>query len=222
MDRNAPGYPGFKDYTPRVLRIYNWWVLSVVAPRVWKVDDRPGIDLYRAHTGQRHLDVGPGTGYFISESKPAPDTALTLVDANPHVLEHCARSLAEWRPELVEANVLGPLPVRGPFDSAALAHVLHCLPSPMAAKAPAIEHVAKTLTDEGVLFGGTVLGVSADHSRLARAFVRMANLQGGFDNLDDDLQGLRQLLEASFHEVTIEVPSGSIAYFVAKRPRRAA
>ncbi len=90
----------------------------------------------------------------------------------------------------------------------------------MAAKAKAIQHVASTLTDDGVLFGGTVLGLSADHTRLARAFVRMANVQGGFDNLEDDLEGLTQLLQASFEQVEIEVPSGSIAYFVAKRPKR--
>lgn len=220
MDRNAPGYAGFKDYKPRVLQIYDWWVLGVVAPRVWRIDDGPGVELYKTHMGRRHLDVGPGTGYFISQADPPADTELTLLDANPHVLEHCAQSLANWRPVLVEANVLEPLPVRGPFESAALAHVLHCLPSPMAAKAKAIEHVAATLTHEGVLFGGTVLGLSAEHNRLARAFVRMANVQGGFDNLQDDLAGLRQLLEESFHDVAIEVPSGSIAYFVASRPRK--
>jgi hypothetical protein len=89
----------------------------------------------------------------------------------------------------------------------------------MTAKAPAIEHIAAVLTNEGVLFGGTVLGLSAKHTRAARMFLRIANLQGGFDNREDDVDGLRMMLEASFEEVEIEVP-GSIAYFVASRPRR--
>jgi hypothetical protein len=48
----------------------------------------------------------------------------------------------------------------------------------------------------------------------------LANLQGGFDNRDDDLEGLRTMIEASFHDVQIEIPTGSVAYFVASRPRR--
>jgi hypothetical protein len=127
--------------------------------------------------------------------------------------------LAKWNPKTIKASVLEPLPVTGPFDSAALAHVIHCLPGPMAAKAPAIEHIAAVLTDDGVLFGGTVLGLSANHTWAARMFLRVANLQGGFDNSEDDVDGLRKMLEASFDEVEIEV-SGSIAYFVALRPRR--
>ncbi len=221
MDPKDPGYKGYKDYTPRFLKTYDPWVVGFMAPRVWKMGSQPGIDLYRKHMGRRHLDVGPGTGYFIVAAEPPPDNELTLVDANPHVLEHCAETLAAWNPRLVEANVLRPLPVEGPFDSAGLAHVIHCLPGPMAAKAPAIEHIAAVLADDGVLFGGTVLGLSASHGWGARIFLRLANLQGGFDNRDDDAEGLQRMLEASFEEVELQVP-GSVAYFVASRPRRPA
>jgi SAM-dependent methyltransferase len=218
-DPKEPGYKGFKDYTPRFLRWYDPWVVGFMAPRVWKSGSDPGIGVYRKHMGHRHLDVGPGTGYFIAESEPPEDIELTLVDPNPHVLDHCTQTLAKWNPETIRASVLEPLPVEGPFDSAALAHVIHCLPGPVAAKAPAIEHIAAVLTDDGVLFGGTVLGLSANHTWAARMFLRVANLQGGFDNSEDDVDGLRKMLEASFYEVEIEV-SGSIAYFVALRPRR--
>lgn len=220
MDPREPGYKGFKDYTPRFLKTYDHWVVGFMAPRVWKMGAEPGLDLYRMHMGSRHLDVGPGTGYFIVESSPPTDTDLTLIDPNPNVLDHCAKTLAAWEPTMVKANVLEPLPVAGPFDSAALTHVIHCLPGPMAAKARAIENVAATLTDDGVLFGGTVLGLSGEHSWPARMFLRLANLQGGFDNRDDDVEGLQSILRDSFQEVEIETPSGSVAYFVASRPRR--
>lgn len=219
MDPSDPGFKGFKDYTPRFLKTYDPWVVGFMVPRVWKSGSEPGIDLYRRHMGHRHLDVGPGTGYFIVQVEPPAHTELTLADPNPHVLDHCAETLAAWNPTLVEANVLEPLPVDGPFDSAGLAHVIHCLPGPMKAKAPAIEHIAAVLSDDGVLFGGTVLGLSEKHSWAARAFLRMANLQGGFDNRDDTVDGLRAILEPSFGEVEIEV-HGSIAYFVARGPRR--
>ena len=220
MDPSEPGYKGFKEYTPRLLKSYDPWVLGFMAPRVWKMGAEPGLDVYRNHMGRRHLDVGPGTGYFIAESDPPKDIELTLLDANPHVLDYCAETLAPWEPTTVEGNVLGRLTVEGPFDSAALAHVVHCLPGPMAEKAPAIENIAAVLAEDGVLFGGTVLGLSANHAWSARMFLRLANLQGGFDNRDDDVDDLRKILEASFREVDIEIPTGSVAYFVASHPRR--
>lgn len=220
LDPTEPGYKGFKDYTPRMLKTYDKWVLGFMAPRIWKVGAETVLDLYRNHIAHRHLEVGPGTGYSIVQSKPPSDLELTLVDPNPNVLDHCARTLASWNPTMVRANVLEPLPIQGPFDSAALAHVIHCLPGPMKAKAPAIEHIAATLTSEGLLFGGTVLGLSADHTWAARSFLRLANLQGGFDNRDDDIDGLRSILETSFKDVEIETPTGSVAYFVASFPKR--
>jgi SAM-dependent methyltransferase len=222
MDPLEPGYKGFKDYTRRFLKAYDPFVVGFMVPRVWKMSPAPGLALYREHMGARHLDVGPGTGYFIAEANPPTGAEITLVDPNPAVLQHCAQRLAAWEPTIVEANVLRPLPVEGPFDSAALAHVIHCLPGPMPKKATAVEHIAAVLADDGVLFGGTVLGVSAGHTLAARTFLRIANLQGGFDNRDDDVEGVRAILEASFHEVEIELPSPSMAYFVAKRPKGSA
>lgn len=221
MDPGEPGYQGYKDYTPRFLKTYDPWVLGFMGPRVWKMGTEPALDLYRKYMGRRHLDVGPGTGYFIAEAMPPPDTELTLLDPNPHVLEHSAGRLAAWQPTTVEANVLRHLPVQGSFDSAALTHVIHCLPGPMPSKAPAIGHIAEALSQDGVLFGGTVLGLSADHTLAARMFLRLANLHGGFDNRDDDVEGLRSILEASFEDVEIELPSPSVAYFIASRPKRA-
>lgn len=219
MNKDQPGYEGFKDYTPRLLRAYDRAVLGFVGPRVWKMSAEPGLELYRNHMGRRHVDVGPGTGYFIAESSPSKDTDLTLIDPNPNVLEHCAETLAEWEPALVNANVLEPLPVEGPFHSAGLVYVIHCLPGPMEAKARAVENIAAVLTPDGVLFGGTVLGLSADHTWPARTFLRIANLRGGMDNRGDDVAGLRTILEASFRGVTITLPTPSVAYFVASRPR---
>lgn len=219
MDRADAGYAGYKDYGTFMLAIYDRWVLGFMAPRVWKVGSEPGVAAYRSHMGARHLEVGPGSGWFLTQVEP-PTRRLTLVDPNPQVLGHCARVLATAGPELVQANVLHPLPVDGPFDSAALMHVLHCLPGPMAARADAIRNVADLLTDDGVLFGGTVLGIAASgHGPAARTFLRLANRQGGFDNLADDVAGLTSVLERSFTDVEVD-GSGSIAYFVARHPRR--
>lgn len=218
MDPRDPAYQGQADYTPFLLAIYDKFVVGFVAPVVWKTKVAPFVDAYRRHMGERHLDVGPGTGYFIEEADPPATTEITLLDPNLNVLDHASRRLAGKNVTTVEADVLKPLPVSGPFDSAALNMVLHCLPGPQPDKVRAIQNVAAVLTPEGVLFGGTVLGKSGDHTAPARAFLWAFNKHGGFDNLDDSVDGLRQILEDSFEQVEIDV-IGSSATFVATRPR---
>src|SRR5204863_6798285 len=67
------------------------------------------------------------------------------------------RSLRDWSSDVCSsdlplADVLKPLPVKGPFASAALHAVLHCLPGPMERKAKAVSNVAAVLQPDGVLF----------------------------------------------------------------------
>ncbi len=121
-------------------------------------------------------------------------------------------------PVTVQADVMKPLPVDGLFDSAALSFVLHCLRGPMSHKAAAIRNIADVLTPDGVLFGGTVLGLGERHTPQARAVLRVFNRHGDFDNLEDTADGLRKILEESFENVEIDVV-GSTANFTATRPR---
>lgn len=218
MDPEAPGYAGFKDYSPRFLRVYDWWVLGVMARAVWRTPVQPMADAYSRHVGQHHLEVGPGTGYLLAVADLPADVEITLLDANPHVLAHASRRLAGWDVVAVEANVLEPLPLDGPFDSAGLSNVLHCLPGPMAAKASPVGHVAEVLGAEGVLIGSTLLGLAEPHTWAARSVLKIGNRKGAFDNLEDTADGLRRMLEASFSHVEIEV-AGSIARFEARNPR---
>ncbi|HVR32584.1 MAG TPA: class I SAM-dependent methyltransferase [Acidimicrobiia bacterium] len=215
MERSDPAYRGQRDYTPFLLGIYDRFVVGFVAWAVWRCPIQPMVDRYRSLVGARHLDVGPGTGYFLASARS--ETDLTLVDPNPNVLRHCARTLADFRPTLVEADVLKPLPVDGPFDSAALSMVLHCLPGPQSHKSRAVRNIAAVLGPDGVLFGSTILGLDEPHPRRARALLKLFNRQGGFDNAGDTVEGLEAILRESFHNVEITV-TGSAAHFVASGP----
>ena len=217
MERSDPSYKGQAGYNAVLLAIYDAWVLKFMAPTVWKTPIPPVVERYRRHLGSRHLDVGPGTGYFIEKANPPEGTEITLLDPNPNVLQHASRRLESMAPTTVQADVMKPLPVEGPFDSAALSFVLHCLRDPMTNKARAVRNIADVLTPDGVLFGGTVLGPAASHTRSARAFLWAANKQGGFDNLDDTVHGLHEILGASFRDVEVEVV-GSAALFSATAP----
>ena len=218
MDRDDPAWRGQRDYTRPVLRLYDPFVLGFAARFVWRCPTRRLADAYREHIRDRHLDVGPGTGYFVDHSGLPAGSRVTLLDPNPNVLEHASRRLRRLDVTTIEADVLKPLPVSGPFSSAALHLVFHCLPGPLTRKAAAIEHVAAVLDPAGVFFGASVLGAAGPHTWLARRYLAAFNRQGGFDNLDDTEDGLRAALAASFDRVELDVV-GSIAIFAATEPR---
>ena len=206
MDRDDPAYRGQSDYTPSVLRMYDPFVLGFAARFVWRC---PTSRLRRAipasTSGTATSTSGPGTGYFLERSGLPEGSHVTILDPNPNVLRHVTRRLTRLDVTAVEADVLKPLPVAGPFESAALHLVIHCLPGPMSRKAVAVANVAAVLAPTGVLFGASVLGTSGSHTWLARRYLRVFNWQGGFDNLDDTEDGLREILEASFEHVDLEV-----------------
>ena len=145
MDRDDPAYEGQREYTPLFLRVYDPLILGFFTPVVWRCPTTRLVERYRRLLGHRHLDVGPGTGYFLERAGIADGSRVTLLDPNVHVLDHASRRLPRLDVTTVEADVCKPLPVHGPFDSAALSGVLHCLPGPLPRKAAAVANVAAVL-----------------------------------------------------------------------------
>jgi hypothetical protein len=209
---------GWRDYNRPLLAVYDRFVLGFMAHVVWRCPTARLRASYRDHVAQPHVDVGPGTGYFVDRSGLPDGSPVTLVEPNATVLDHATRRLRRLDVTSVRASVLEPLPVSGPFRSAALSLVLHCLPGPMPEKAAAIRNLAAVLEPDGVLFGATVLGLHADQTVVSRAVLRLFNRRGAFDNLGDTEAGLREIIAASFERVEIET-YGSVAVFSATRPR---
>lgn len=218
MDRNDPAYRGQADYSRLLLAVYDRVVIGFLGWFIWRTPMEPIMEGYRRHIRDGHLDVGPGTGWFIERSSLPDGSKVTLVDPNPNVLRHAARKLQRLDVTAVEADVLKPLPVQGPFESAALNLVIHCLPGPLSRKALAIENIAAVLSPTGTLFGATVLGRSGAHSWLARRVLTVFNRRGAFGNLGDTEEGLREILGASFEHVELHTV-GSAAIFTARDPR---
>ncbi|MGZ3631394.1 MAG: class I SAM-dependent methyltransferase [Candidatus Limnocylindrales bacterium] len=220
MDRDDPAYRGQRDYTRLVLDAYDPLVLGPIARFVWRCPTAGLVERYRQHIRDRHLDVGPGTGYFLERAGLPEGSRVTILDPNANVLDHATRRLGHLDVTAVEADVLKPLPVDGPFDSAALHLVIHCLPGPLPRKAAAVANLAAVLAPTGVLFGASVLGTSGRHTWAARRMLGAFNRQGGFDNLGDSEEGLGEILAASFAHVELETV-GSVAIFAATDPRTA-
>lgn len=221
MDKDDPAYRGQADYTPSLLRLYDPVILGPIFRFVWRCPADTLAEPYRRHIRPRHLDVGPGTGYFLERAGVAAGGGITLLDPNPNVLRYASERLSGLSVTVVEADVCKPLPVTGPFDSAALSLVIHCLPGPFERKAAAVRHVASVLSPDGVLFGSSILGTTGSHNRVARALLSDYNRRRVFDNLDDSEEAITRMLGQSFGTVDVEV-HGSVALFTARHPTTAA
>ncbi len=218
MERDDPAHRGQSEYTPFFLKIYDPVILGFFTRVVWRCPTTLLVDRYRRHIRPRHLDVGPGTGYFLQRAGLPSGAPVTILDPNVNVLEHASRRLAGLDITAIEADVLKPLPLDGTFDSAALHGVIHCLPGPLSRKAAAVANVASVLAPTGVLFGASLLGPSGQHTWLSRKALHANNRRGIFDNLGDTQEGLGEILEASFEHVELETV-GSMAIFAATHPR---
>ena len=218
MEPDDPAYAGQREYSPQFLKVYDPVILGFFTRVVWRCPTIRLVEPYRQYVGHRHLDVGPGTGYFLERASLPEHSPVTLLDPNAHVLDHASQRLEHLDITTVEADVCKPLPIDGPFDSAALAGVLHCLPGPLSRKAGAVANVAAVLAPTGVLFGSSILGTTGSHTRLSRRALDVLNRRGTFDNLGDTQEGLSEILRASFDQVVLET-IGSMAIFAAMNPR---
>ena len=218
MDRDDPAYKGQADYSRPVLRLYDPLVLGPIARYVWRCPSDRLTEHYRRHICDRHLDVGPGTGYFLERSGVAAGSEVTILDPNTNVLRHVSERLGHLKLRAVEADACKPLPLEGPFDSASLNLVIHCLPGPFERKASAVANVAAVMAPDGVLFGSSVIGTSGSHNAVAKTLLRAYNRRGAFDNLEDSKEAIGQMLASSFEEVAVDT-IGSIAVFAARTPR---
>jgi SAM-dependent methyltransferase len=218
MERTDPAYAGQHIYNSWFLKIYDPLVLGLYATFVWRCPTRRLVDLYTRNLGRRHLDVGPGTGYFLEHARVRDGSRVVLLDPNPSVLDHASRRLRRLNPLAFRADVCSPFSLGEKFDSIALNYVLHCLPGPMSQRAAVIRNLATHLAPDGKLFGATVLAEPELHTWLSRAALHENNRRGIFDNLGDTREALRDILSHEFALVEIETV-GSVAVFSAAQPQ---
>jgi SAM-dependent methyltransferase len=216
MDPSDPAYAGQATYTPGFLRAYDLVVVKLSNSWVWRCPAQDIQRFYDRHLTGNHLEVGPGTGYYLDRATFPDDTPsprLTLLDPNPDVLDHAGRRLERYRPAVHLANALEPIDLpAGTFDSAALSFVLHCMPGDMTTKTAALDHLVPLVKPGGVVFGTTILNRGVDQTFLARRLTPLYNRKGIFSNADDDLDGLRTALSSRFDRYDLDV-TGSVALF---------
>src|SRR3954447_9697441 len=148
VDPTDAAFAGQAVYTREFLaRVYDPLVVRYTNRFNWRCPSTRLVRMYNEHVATAHLDVGPGTGYYLDRCRfPTQTPALTLLDPNPNVLAAASARVKRYAPWVVAATVLEPIDLEAEqFDSIALSHVLHCLPGTIATKARAFENLEALL-----------------------------------------------------------------------------
>ncbi|GAB2678806.1 class I SAM-dependent methyltransferase [Nocardia goodfellowii] len=214
---------GIEPYHRRMLAVYDWLVLGLVCRWVWRCPRSTMLAHYDEHVGARHLDLGPGTGWFLDNCHfPTPAPSITLVDLSEAALATAALRIARYRPVRHSGDVYKSLNLgAAQFDSVGMNLLLHCLPGSFRQKAVVFDHVTPHLGANGLVFGSTILGIDKRHTTLSTALCRRLNRADSFDNAADRIEDLARELETRFTEVRL-VRSGVVCLFSARHPRPAA
>jgi hypothetical protein len=212
--------PSVAVYTLRKLALYDFWVHRVSNPLIWKCPTEHLQALYQTHLSPNHLEIGPGTGYLLAKELPSknwPRLRLTLLDRSENCLEFSGKRLAAYHPEMLHGSILDELPPRRDrFDSIAINYVFHCLPGTLDAKAVRVfDQLIPWLSNDGVIYGSTILGAELSIPFLARRFMNYYNDKGVFCNAADRLGAIMETLSTRFRTVYVEV-HGCVVLFWGK------
>ncbi|MDW6058812.1 class I SAM-dependent methyltransferase [Streptomyces sp. FXJ1.4098] len=98
-DKGSEAAAAAAVYSRPLLALYDTLILGAVCRAVWRCPPEEMLALYDRHVSDRHLDIGPGTGYFLDRCRfPTRLPQITLVDLNPTVLATAQRRIARYGP----------------------------------------------------------------------------------------------------------------------------
>lgn len=211
-------------YTSAFLMVYDFWVIRLSNSYAWRCAASSLLAMYRQYLGRRHLEVGPGSGWYLVNAEfPVDRPQITLMDLNRTPLEFTRRRLGErGEVTVVAGSVLDPVPVEVGvgYDSIGLNFVMHCVPGDFTSKGVAFAHLSRVLADDGVLFGSTILGPDSGRGTVFGRTLRwFYSRVGAFNNSGDARHGLEAALSGAFAEIVVS-QVGEVTTFTARCPRR--
>lgn len=210
---------GARYYGALTLPLYDLAVLRAVVQYAWQCPLETERALYDRCVGERHLDVGVASGYFLDHALwPVTTPEITLMDLNPNSTRYAAHRLRRYRITEVVGDALEPYPVDGKFDSIGLFHLLHCIPGDLPAKASVLLNAAQVLKPDGVVFGANVTPVDCKSNVFAKMVLAFSHRLGALNNQNDSHADMETVLNETFADVRIQ-RVGYMSLWEAREPK---
>lgn len=196
---------------------YDLVVLGLVSRWIWRCSRREMLAHYNSQVGRHHLDIGPGTGWFLDKCRfPTKSPSITLLDLNDVMLATAAQRIKRYRPVTHTGDAYKPLDLgTTKFDSVGMNFLLHCLPGSVQQKSVVFDNVTPFLAPGARVFGTTVLGTDAQHTNMSSKLLQRLNRSDVFNNLGDRVDDITYELTERFTDVEIS-QSGAVCLFSAR------
>lgn len=200
-------------YNGLTLRVYDLAVLGLTNSLIWRCPTKRLVEHYRKHVGPAHLDIGPGTGYYLERIDACSISLLDLNDSSLNAAAERIGSQAEVRP--LRQSFFDALDSNLVFDSIGLNFLLHCIPD--TSKWNRLAELREHLAPGGTIFGSTVIPDRTEENAAAVVLNGIYNHLGVFGNCDDATADITNALQGLSHVQVDRV--GQVVMFAAQKPR---
>ncbi len=170
---------------------YDYLVNNLNCKYVWKCDQKFINKLYEKNITYNHLEIGPGTGYFLRNYN---FNNLHLIDINDDVLNNCEKNLKSncqnihlYNKNIFEINNK----INKEITSIGLSYVLHCVPNNLDSSLNNLVENVKT-GNKIIIFGSTVIPNKNDY--LATTEIYLLNKFGIFNNMNHNKNQLENIV----------------------------
>jgi hypothetical protein len=216
MQYTRTSHDGARIYSPLLLSIYDFLIMKVLSPVVWRCPPIHFLDLYRDFMSPNHADIGVGTGYVLDRCAYEPgEVRIGLFDLQQNCLDYTTRRLARFGPESYQCDALEPIQVDADrFDSIALGGILHCIPGDMAKKGVVFDSIKPLLHPSTKVFGYTILNQGIEKTALSRMVYFLLQKLKVINGVNDSASQLTLELKKRFQFIDVKV-IGCVAIFSA-------
>lgn len=182
----------------RILKHYDKIVNKLNCNYVWKCNEKNIKDLYKNNISKNHLEIGPGTGYFL---KPHLFDTLNLIDINKIYLYESKKNLLSnadnifcHNDDIFDTNFKTQLPK---INSVGLSYVLHCVDGKLDIL---FDNLINNVSQNNVIFfGSTVLPIESNIIvKTELLFLNHFNIFNNYDHNLNDLFKLKNKYDCEF------------------------
>ena len=171
---------------------YDYFVNNINCKYVWKCDQRYIKKLYANNITNKHLEIGPGTGYFI---KKYQFNNLHLVDINQDILNNSEKNLYNncQNIKIHNQNIFeNNNKINEDITSIGMSYVLHCVPNNLDISLDNLVDNIKT-NNQITIFGSTVIPNKKDIVAMTEIYT--LNTFGIFNNINHNKEQLEYIID---------------------------
>jgi hypothetical protein len=182
-----------KNIVTKSLKFYDYLVNDINCTYAWRCHKSNIFENYKNNIKTNHLEIGPGTGYFLKNNYNI--NKLYLMDINEDTLNFSKNNLSlNYQVETINHNIFEDKLEIKDLDSVGLNYVLHCVPGKLEDN---INNLINNLESNNKInfFGATVVSDKDLQNRLSSIELFFLNKYNIFNNEMDYSKNLIDYLK---------------------------